>query len=174
MSKESGSERGSAEDKGDGRVSVGSETRLPRIFRVMQPDPHDEAHPLVAPTSWGLGVRVFPDPRPDVTPDSNGDVEPSGQGMSVAPRVVDLPDFLLPKRLRHLYPSARGKNNEHKVFRLGDGLFARAAISAELQLTPDRPSHGVVEPRRRMPIATFQQALASTRSLWLVDEGAEK
>lgn len=145
----------------------------PRLFRVMTPE---GASPKLGPTGRTLGVRVPPDPHPDIEPDTDGAVVPNGRGMSVAPTIVDLPFNRLPKRLRHLNPAARGKD-EDRVFRMGKRPFVQSAVSPQLDLLPDpgaSPTHGVVQPSRIMNIEEYQAALAATCEHWEIDEPGGK
>ena len=145
---------------------------IPKMFRVMEADPSDPLLPLVAPTATGLGVRVAPTPHPDVSTDAQGILSGNmeGGGMSVSPRLCDLPPWRVPKRLRHVHPGAAGTKNDHKVFRWGIGAFVRAQISPQLALTPDTDTHGIVHPAQAMQVQQFQQALADTQTCWIVDE----
>lgn len=146
---------------------------VPRILRVMTPDPTDPEHPLVGASNRTLGVRVPPDPNADVHPDASGTVGPDGNGMSVGPKLSVLPSFLVPKRLRHLRKGARG-NDFDKVFSLGEGPFQASLLDERLELHPDpvpSPCHGVVQPRALVRVGDFQVALAATRGGWMIDEG---
>ena len=131
---------------------------------------------MVGPSSRMLGVRVPPDPYPDILPDTNGDVAPVGQGMSVAPSLRELPPHRVPRRLRHLKRGARGRDDD-RVFRMGEGDFKRCAVSDLLQLRPDpveTPEHGVIEPATQMPVPGYQEALAATRDEWSIHEESEE
>jgi hypothetical protein len=82
-----------------------------------------------------------------------------------------LPFFLVPRRLSHLVPGARG-NDRHRVWSIGEGPFAMGPLAEALALRPDpdNPAHGFVEPDRRMPAGAFQQALHATQALWRIEE----
>lgn len=84
--------------------------------------------------------------------------------------VMGSPLHLIPKRLRHLAPDARG-NNTSTIWRHGDGAFLdRSIVAPHLELRVDRPDHGVVAPASTMSLADYQEALAATRSKWTEDE----
>ena len=70
---------------------------MPLIFRAMHVDGN---HPKCGPDAKMLGVRVYPTANHDVKPDGEGQVEPGGGGMSVAPDAAKLPVHRLPRRLR--------------------------------------------------------------------------
>ena len=61
----------------------------PKMYRTMLPE--DASATVVVPAVGTagnvLGVRVPPHPRPDVHPDGEGNVGPSGEGLSVAPSI---------------------------------------------------------------------------------------
>jgi hypothetical protein len=93
--------------------------------------------------------------------------------MSVAPDLLALPDSRIPKRLRHLVPSARG-SNAVSVWSLGEGSFSDGPLVDRLTLRrdPEDPTtHGFVEPDREMPLSAYVEALHATREIWRVDEG---
>lgn len=116
-----------------------------------------------------LGVREPPHRLADVSVDSSDTVGPDGKGLSVSPDLSSMPPFLVPERLRNVRRGARG-NNALRVFRLGDGAFARAPVGVDLELWPDSEKHGVLQPSRRMALRHFQQALGETQSSWAVEE----
>ncbi|MBI3821473.1 MAG: hypothetical protein HY289_02210 [Planctomycetes bacterium] len=142
---------------------------MPKIFRSM----HDDGgKPKVGSGSKMLGVRGPPDPHADLPVDPNGNVHPQTGGMSVAPDWRKRPYFLVPMRLRSLVPRARG-SNDLDCWRLGDGDFETVALTDKLDLRIDQGqplNHGVVEPKLNMSIVDFQDALAQTCDLWVVDE----
>jgi hypothetical protein len=79
---------------------------------------------------------------------------------------------LIPKRLRFIVPSAVAPNSV-RIWKLGEGPFVFAVIHDKLVLRPDldaSPRHGVIEPATTMNFSEYQDALASTRPLWTVDE----
>lgn len=107
-----------------------------------------------------------PDERADVHPDEAEMVGPTGAaGMSVAPRLEDLPFFLVPVRLRSRVPGARGPNRI-RVWKHGEGPFAAGPVAKGVNLAPTSAIHGVVEPMERMHIDDLQSALAETRPSW--------
>jgi hypothetical protein len=130
----------------------------------------DNGLPSVGNQSNQLGVRTEPSRHADVHPKwlPNGDVGP-GEGMSVAPHWTALHPLHIPKRLRKYHADARGRD-ELIIWRHGDGSFCDAAINDDLTLGSVTRQHGQVEPARIMPLARFQEALASTRGDWTRDE----
>jgi hypothetical protein len=139
---------------------------MPRVYRVMTVD-NDK--PLIADSARGLGVRVDGS-NSDILADDRGQVSPVNGGMSVAPHWRDLPEARIPVRLREkgiLF--ARGKNHD-ACWRFGEGDFLLARIADGLQLRPDRPDHGLVEPDQPMSLEHFRAHLAATRDGWKIDE----
>lgn len=112
-----------------------------------------------------LGVVV----SVDIHPDEAGRIEPSGEGLSVAPSLKMLPPGRIPERLRDKRPGARGRN-ELRVFRVGTMGFHQAHLGDRLELKPTSKRHGVVQPRHQTHIDDYQRDLASTQSSWTVDE----
>lgn len=139
---------------------------MPKICRSMFADGDK---PQVGNGSKMLGVRMAPDPNPDIGVDAKGNVSARTGGMSVAPEWKELPSFLIPKRLKHLFPDARG-NNHLVLWETGDGDFQAGSLTKDLDFRPD-PSdpavHGFVEPSREMTAAEYQAALSATQDLWL-------
>lgn len=139
---------------------------MPKICRSML---EDGGKPKVGPEGKMLGVRVAPDPRPDIAADANGNVHPHSGGMSVAPHWRKLPWHLIPKRL-----DPRGRGNDDLIcWRFGQGTFADGKISDDLafRIDPKQPHrHGTVEPVRIMALTEYQTALAATRDDWVRDE----
>jgi hypothetical protein len=129
----------------------------------------EDGKPIVGSDSNMLGVRIPPHKRPDIFPDADGNVSLGVHGMSVAPTWRDLPPFLIPKRLEHLAPDARGRD-ELICFRYGDGDFIQSPVTEELFLKPNSPTHGTVQPAYLMSSVDFQASLAATRDDWKVDE----
>jgi hypothetical protein len=142
----------------------------PKMYRSMLPQgPSAPIVPAVGTADNMLGPRVPPHPRADVHPDPGGNVGPIGEGISVAPNLTALPASLVPERLRDRRPGARG-SNELRVFRAGSESFVRAPLGTALELFPNKPKHGVVQPMQPMPIKDYEQALAATQDHWVVDE----
>ncbi|HET6880753.1 MAG TPA: hypothetical protein VFI31_11395 [Pirellulales bacterium] len=139
---------------------------MPLIYRVMT---RDGDKPKVGPTARTLGVRVPPDPSPDIRPKSEGTVEPFIGGMSVAPDIYRLPVHRVPRRYSAYVPKAHGKEQD-TCWRWGDGPFLAGNLSAGLSLRLDRPGHGLVEPAYRMPVSQFQLALEATQDGWTLVE----
>ena len=105
-----------------------------------------------------LGART---PK-DIPVDAQGRVRPETGGMSVRPRIADIPAAFLPRRLKYLNRNAGGSESV-VVFRYGDvnASFAAAPVAPALFLRPDAPGHGNVEPRAEM--GTTPTRLRSTR-----------
>lgn len=139
---------------------------MPLIYRVMT---RDGDKPKVGPTARTLGVRVPPNPYSDIMVNADGTVEPGSGGMSVSPDVESLPKERVSPRYNRMKPNAHGHYDD-VCWRMGDGLFADAAISDRLVLRIDSSDHGVVEPAYRMPLDEFQQALAASRDDWIAVE----
>ncbi len=143
---------------------------MPKIYRSMKKDIDDR--PFVDATGKGLGVRVTPvNGVVDIDVDDAGMVLLNGKGMSVAPSWQDLPIHLIPKRLRGIFPSARGGIDLY-CFSSGEGDFVNGGVSDldSLTLIVDRPLHGVVAPSKEMSVAQYQNALSTTRDNWNLDE----
>jgi len=136
---------------------------VPRMYRVMKAD---GKRPALGASAMTLGVRS----GKDIEPDGDGQVRAGSGGMSVRPRLLDVPAMFLPPRLRHLNRNAGG-NNSSVVWRLGDGPFASAPVSTDLSLRPDAPNHGVVEPTGPLSFDAYQAALWATRDQWVNGEG---
>ena len=139
---------------------------MPKIYRTMLVE---GGKPKVGTESKMLGVRVAPNPHPDIAVDEHGTVHPATGGMSVVPEWRELPWHLIPRRL---HPRARG-HDDLVCWRLGDGLFERNALNGDLILRPDPDmptTHGFVEPANAMAIAEYQGALVATRDDWIRDE----
>ncbi|MEZ6130209.1 MAG: hypothetical protein R3C59_16105 [Planctomycetaceae bacterium] len=118
-----------------------------------------------------LGVRVAPNPHPDVDVTPDGIVELNERGMSVGRHWSALPGHLIPKRLTPIFPGATGANSI-SCFRLGDGEFAEGPVSDKLRLRmkTESASLGLVVPVEEVSIEEFQTALCNTRSDWVIDE----
>lgn len=139
---------------------------MPLIYRVMT---RDGDKPMVGPTARTLGVRVPPDPKPDIVPNDDGTVGPLMGGMSVAPQLHFLPYYRVPVRYRALAPKAHGKKQD-ACWRMGDGPFISAPVAMGLTLRPDSEEHGIVEPAISMLLSEYESLLAATRNDWrLVD-----
>lgn len=134
----------------------------PRIYRVMKAD---GPFPALGNSGSVLGARI---PK-DIQSDAHGLVHPKTGGMSVRPSLSDIPFFLLPKRLRHLNRDAGGSNN-NIVWMMGQGPFISSPVTPDLELRPDRPDHGLLEPAAKMSVEYYQQALWATQKVWINGE----
>ncbi len=136
---------------------------MPLIYRVMTPD---SDRPKLGTTNRTLGIRLAPLKYKDISElNADGTVAPGQGGMSVGPRLVDLPKFLVPERLRKLVPGAYGDDDDC-CWSMGDGPFVDGVLNERLTLRVDRPGHGLIEPAFRMPVADFLTAIAATRDQW--------
>jgi hypothetical protein len=132
----------------------------------------DGEKPRIGTCGKSLGVRVAPAKIQDITLNDDGTVSPKTGGMSVAPSVHALPDFLIPARLVSKFPRARGNDNL-VCWKLGDGEFVDGPIADNLTFRPDPKSpsrHGFVEPSLKMTIDDYQRALGATQDQWLKAE----
>lgn len=124
-----------------------------RLYRGMTEAP--DGYPAPGPSGRLLGVRPGSGPSPDVTAVHPLDVVLPGQGgMSVAP---DDP-LRLP---RHRRPASLGGTGREPVW-----YIETEDLGADLQFRQDRPDHGLIEPKRRLTLQEFQDALAGTRRRW--------
>ena len=127
--------------------------------------------PVVGSNSKELGVRVPPNPSPDVDLDDREFIVQNGRGMSVAENWRHLLPHLIPKRLKPLSPGAAGPNSI-ACFKMGAGAFAACAVNIDLYLAlkPGTLQHGNIVPARAVHRDQFQASLAATRSEWSIDE----
>ncbi len=133
----------------------------------------DGDKPKIGDTATTLGVRVPPNPKPDIPVDDRGMVRPNTEGMSVSPAISWLPPHRIPRRLRTTYPEAKGSNNL-VCWRMGEGPFEAGPLAADLflRLDPVRPTeHAFVEPDREMALTAYRNALSATQEQWVRDEG---
>ena len=147
-------------DKG---VSLPGSAPIPKVFRTMKRD--DDGSPTVEPTAKGLGARL----GHDINVDLSGNVVLNDKGLSVSPSWRELLPYRIPKRLKHLYPPARGGDDVH-CFTMGTGAFLRSAVAQGLEFIPDSLIHGVIAPAQAVPLSVYQTDLGATRSSWQVDE----
>lgn len=134
-----------------------------KVFRAMKLDVSGNA-PLVEASARGLGVR----PR-DLAPCKLGLAHPNRGGMSVAPRLIDLPPWRVPERLGHLVEGASGPDSD-RVWVLGEGAFSTGPLSQGLALRVTSMTHGVIEPDEQRPFTQYEAHLAATASQWAVGE----
>ncbi len=134
---------------------------MPLVFRVMMAD---EDAPQLGSSALALGVRV----PTDITADEQGRVHPNTGGMSVSPRLRDLPRHRLPKRfgVRLGLRGAKG-NDKARVWRMGSGPFDATPLTSGLCLRPDSLAHGLIEPDAVMPLVAYEGALHGTRGHWV-------
>lgn len=134
-----------------------------KVFRAMKCDATGAA-PLVEPSARGLGVRPC-----DFAPCELGLAHPNRGGMSVAPRLSDLPPWRVPERLGHVVEGASGPDAD-RVWVLGEGGFFAGPLSQGLALRVTSSTHGVVEPDEQRPFPQYEAHLAATASQWTVGE----
>ncbi len=140
---------------------------MPLVYRVMKAG--DDGKPVVGRSATALGVRI---PQ-DITADADVNVAPGTGGMSVSPWLKALPAALVPVALKSLVPGARNSAKTARVWRMGSGPFVEAKIGEKLQLRPDSPRHGTIQPFETMPLQAYEEALAATRDHWLIAESGE-
>jgi hypothetical protein len=126
----------------------------------------DGEKPIVGSGGKMLGVRTD---GYDIPIGDGGIVRPRTGGLSVAPEWRLLPFFLIPRRLKDKVKEARG-SNKLSCFRLAEVRFEDTKINDDLDLRPDSPDHGTIEPARDMTLGAFQQALGNTRDSWTIEE----
>ncbi len=136
---------------------------MARIFRIMK---RNGPLPLIGDGAMMLGVRPS-----DIEADEQAMVREGTGGMSVQDNINNIPAAMLPKRLRPLFPGARG-SNVVVVWTMGSGAFQpdRVADHLKLAIDPDNATHGFVEPDAIMSFDVYSLALARTQGLWSVDE----
>lgn len=144
---------------------------MPKIYRIMV---GKDDKPEVGSGRNMLGVRSEPENNPDVV-EVNGVVPVAAGGMSVNMCLCAMLPLMVPRRLRDIIPGAKNLGeDDRRVWRTGQGLFVSSPISERLNLRTDpdprKPGHGFVEPASSMPLANYQNALASTQGEWFVDE----
>jgi len=116
---------------------------MPTVYRAMTASP--DGYPRTGNTVRDLGVRSDGDFR-DVIPDDEGNVHPDNGGMSVNPRVEDIPPWL-------------GKRSP--VWSFDTELLPRS-----LKYRQDKADHGLIEPGESMPLERYRETLAETREDW--------
>jgi hypothetical protein len=126
--------------------------------------------PKVGTASKCLGVRVPPNPNSDVGLDGAGNVLLDRRGLSVSQDWHQLPGHLIPEHLDDGFNGASGRGMN--VFVHGAGPFDEGAVAVGLELKhkAGTTTAGVVTPDALVPVAQYQQALAATRTDWVVDE----
>lgn len=143
---------------------------MPTVFRSMKAA--DDGLPVIGDQAKELGVRVPPNPHPDISVDANTNlVVLDGSGMSVVANWRLLPPHLIPIRLALVVKKAKGPNSL-LCYRLGNGPFVPGPLSAglDLALKPNETVRGNVLPSGPVTVIQFQADLAATRSQWVVDE----
>jgi len=113
--------------------------------------------PQIGAAARTLGARPGPGRGTDIPVDPQGMVHPGTGGMSVAPdSAMNLP--------RHRRPPEFEGTGRDPVWSIQE-----KDLGPDLRYVPDpgpRPTHGVIEPSRSMPIDDYQQALGNTAERW--------
>jgi hypothetical protein len=124
-----------------------------RLYRSMKEAA--DGYPATGPSGRLLGVRPGTDPTPDVLTVHPSDTLLPGQGgMSVAPND--------PLHLqKHRRPASLGGTGRDPVW-----YIETADLGPDLEFRQDRPTHGLIEPKRALTLQEFQDALAGTRRVW--------
>lgn len=124
-----------------------------RLYRSMKEDM--DGLPAVGQSARMLGVRPGTSATPDVLAVHPTDkVLPGHGGMSVAPaEAMHLQ--------RHRRPASLGGTGREPVW-----YIEVRDLGPELDFRQDRPTQGLIEPKRLMGLQEFQDALAGTRLNW--------
>jgi hypothetical protein len=125
----------------------------------------DGDFPEISASAAGLGVR----PDVDVKLDDQQVIQPATGGMSVSPGWRVLKSWRIPRRLRPLCPRATGNDNLY-CWRWDEYQFAATDLTDDLTLRIDDEHHGLVEPKKPVTLAEFQNLIALTRQQWQIDE----
>jgi hypothetical protein len=128
------------------------------LYRSMRPDPDDGLPILTNGKRWGLGPRLPPDENADMFPDEDGNVRSLGGGISCSDDWRKLPAGFRP-------PALDGTSKREIVFEI-DREIAERAFAVRKHEPP--PGHYVLEPKRKMPIQTYEELLSITRREWRV------
>jgi hypothetical protein len=132
---------------------------VPGIYRGML---EENGMPKLGDSPKLLGVRVPPNPNPDIQPDASGNVHPptrlGSRGLSCAPRVQDLPG--------HRRPVAWLGTQTQAVFKVW--TIAEDDLGPDLVAFRDSAHHITIGPARTMSLDQFRAALAATQSKWML------
>lgn len=134
---------------------------MPKVYRTMRANGD---LPELGRSAACLGVRPL-----DIPIEGNGFVFPGTGGLSVAPSWKLLAPWRIPKRLNSVVPKASGSNNL-RCWAMGTGAFQEGDVANGLHLRVDGDHHGLIEPKTHMPFQLYEELLASTRTLWRIDE----
>lgn len=127
---------------------------MTRLFRGMIED--QDGLPLVIGTARGLGVRR----DNDIPVDDDGLCSPGLGGMSVA---YDTPLNLPP----HRRSSEHGGTGPDPVWELDEAELPDFLVYRE---DDELDGHGFIEPAYAMEIQDYEEALATTRTLWRINK----
>ena len=118
--------------------------------------------PKVEDSPKCLGVRVPPDPNPDMVPDVHGNVHTptlaTPTGMSCALLIQDLP--------RHRRPAEWSGTKHQATFKVW--RIDKDDLGPDLVALRDSPGHITIGPARTMTLDQFRAALAMTQSKWVL------
>ncbi len=149
-----------------------AQVQLTRLFRGMIAD---RSRPAIGRNARKLGVRISPDPNPDVDVELRTHTGPTGpcgcgyselwvihneKGMSVAPDTANN----LPRHRRSPAFGGTGKDPVWSIDSNDLGFVASLAI----EYHQDSSKHGVIRPKRDMPFSTYENSLKRTRNQWLL------
>jgi RHS repeat-associated protein len=138
------------------RQPKGSEPRErkgPGVYRGMRVGPN--GLPAIGPTKKSLGVVPGPGENADILV-NGGIVKPGTGGMSVA--------LITPLNLKEWRrPPEWGGTSKDPVWGINPALIV---LNPLLNLVPDGPTHGTIEPSFEMSIGDYQKALGNTAPLW--------
>jgi len=138
---------------------------MPKVFRVMKPDPTNINMPKTGSESCCLGVRdneIDIDGARTVGPGTN-------HGMSVNASLVSIPPTLVPPQYAKQVEGSAGKRS-HNVWTVGQGPFKSGPFATSLQLACSGSDYGVVEPDSRINHSAYRRALADTQPEWKIVE----
>jgi hypothetical protein len=98
--------------------------------------------------------------------------------MSVSPSIAAIRKYkrpplrMVPSRLSDRIPGSTGKDSD-RLYRMGEGSFLEGMIAdaLRLQLVPDKPGHGTIQPSEEMAFDEYRNELRSTRPMWRDGEG---
>ena len=124
-----------------------------------------------------LSARPGTGPRTDIPVDADNQVRPGDGGLSVNGCACTIPPTIAPQRLVGIIPGAKRPNTDNRrLWSHGASAFVEGQVSDNLHLRPNGAADlegrqkGYVEPRRQMGFDEYQQAIASMRDEWNLDE----
>ena len=147
----------------------GSRSEMPTIYRAMKQT--DQGLPVIGSNSKELGVRIPPNPSPDVDLDESRNVVCNGKGMSVVENWRRLLLISFPSGSDQSFLALQ-VGNAVACFRFGQGPFAEEQLNSCLAVVfKGRDTRGGnVVPIELVSIGQFQDDLAATYGDWVIDE----